>query len=59
MNGAKTLGGVYAIVTNRGVTTIDGLKTLAEEVKTSGNISSVHGDDHAHPTPMGCGFFKL
>jgi len=59
MNGPKTLGGLYAIATNRGVTTIDGLKTLVEEVKTNGHIPSVHGDNHADPRPMGCGFFKL
>jgi len=59
MNGPKTLGGVYAIATSRGVTDIDGLKTIVEEVKKNGYVPSVHGDDHAHPAPMGCGFFKL
>jgi len=59
MNGPKTLGGVYAIATNRGVTDIHGLKEIVEEVKKSGHVPSVHGDDHAHPAPMGCGFFKL
>jgi len=59
MNGPKTLGGVYAIATNRGVTSIDGLKNIVEEVKQNGHVPSVHGDDHAHPAPMGCGFFKL
>jgi len=59
MNGPKTLGGVYAIATNRGVTDIDGLKKIVEEVKKSGHVPSIHGDDHAHPAPMGCGFFKL
>jgi len=59
MNGPKTLGSVYAIATNRGVTDIDGLKRIVEEVKQKGHAPSVHGDDHAHPAPMGCGFFKL
>jgi len=59
MNGPKTLGGVYAIATNRGVTDIDGLKAIVEEVKQKGHVPSMHGDDHAHPAPMGCGFFKL
>mmetsp|Transcript_41902 Transcript_41902/g.98205 ORF Transcript_41902/g.98205 Transcript_41902/m.98205 type:complete len:433 (-) Transcript_41902:273-1571(-) len=59
MDGPKSLGGVYAIATNRGVTDIDGLKAIVEEVKRSGSVPSVHGDDHAHPAPMGCGFFKL
>jgi len=59
MDGPKTLGGVYSIATNRGVTTIEGLKKIVEEVKSKGSVPSVHGDDHAHPAPMGCGFFKL
>lgn len=59
MNGPKALGGVYAIATNRGVTSIDGLKAIVEEVKQKGHVPSMHGDDHAHPAPMGCGFFKL
>jgi len=59
MNGPKTLGGVYAIASNRGVTDIDGLKKIVQEVKRNGHNPSVHGDDHAHPAPMGCGFFKL
>jgi len=59
MNGPKALGGVYSIATNRGVTTIDGLKDIVQEVKDAGYISSVHGDEHAHPAPMGCGFYKL
>ena len=25
----------------------------------AGYVPSVHGDEHAHPAPMGCGFFKL
>jgi len=59
MDGPKTLGGVYAIATNRGVTDIDGLKLIVKEVIEKGHVPSVHGDDHAHPAPMGCGFFKL
>mmetsp|Transcript_16104 Transcript_16104/g.20038 ORF Transcript_16104/g.20038 Transcript_16104/m.20038 type:complete len:422 (+) Transcript_16104:253-1518(+) len=59
MDGPKSLGGVYAIATNRGVTDLDGLKKIVEEVKGKGHIPSVHGDEHAHPAPMGCGFFKL
>lgn len=59
MNGPKTLGGVYAIATNRGVTTIAGLKKIVKEVIAAGHIPSCHGDEHAHPEPMGCGFFKL
>jgi len=59
MNGPKSLGGVYGIATNRGVTDIDGLKKIVEEVRLNGYVPSVHGDDHAHPAPMGCGFFKL
>lgn len=59
MDGPKSLGGVYAIATNRDVTDIDGLKAIVSEVKAKGHIPSVHGDEHAHPSPMGCGFFKL
>ena len=59
MDGPKTLGGVYAIATNRGVTDIDGLKLIVKEVIEKGHVPSVHGDDHTHPAPMGCGFFKL
>jgi len=59
MDGPKSLGGVYAIATNRGVTDLEGLKKIVEEVKSKGSVPSVHGDDHAHPAPMGCGFFKL
>ena len=28
-------------------------------LKQKGHVPSIHGDDHAHPAPMGCGFFKL
>lgn len=59
MDGPKSLGGVYAITTNRGITDVDGLKKVVEEVKAKGYVPSVHGDDHAHPSAMGCGFFKL
>merc|ERR1712115_752011 len=43
----------------RGITTIDGLKECVKEVLAKGFVPSVHGDGHAHPAPMGCGFFKL
>lgn len=59
MNGPKALGGVYALATNRGVTDIGGLKAICKEVITAGHVPSCHGDGHAHPAPMGCGFFKL
>merc|ERR1712157_201646 len=59
MDGPKTLGGVYAIATNRGVTSVAGLKEIVKEVKEAGFTPSCHGDGHAHPSPMGCGFFKL
>merc|ERR1712176_2619 len=59
MNGPKTLGGAYAIATNRGVTDLDGLKKIVKEINQQGHIASCHGDDHAQPAPMGCGFFKL
>jgi len=59
MDGPKALGGVYAIATNRGVTSLDGVKQIVKEVALKGSVASVHGDDHAHPAPMGCGFFKL
>ena len=59
MRGPKTLGGIYAIASVRGVTDLDGLKKIVEEVQGAGHIPSVHGDDHATPPPMGCGYFKL
>jgi len=59
MDGPKTLGGVYAIAVNRGVTDLDGIKAIVKEVTAAGHVPSCHGDDHAHPGPMGCGFFKL
>ena len=58
MDGPKTLGGVYAITTNRDINDIDGLKKVVQEVKAKVYVPSVHGDDCAHPSPMGCGFFK-
>ena len=54
MHGPKILGGVDAIATNCGVTDIDGLKKIVEEVKVKGPL---HGDNH--DSSMGCGFFKL
>lgn len=59
MRGPKTLGGVYAIATARGVRDLKGLKEIVQEVAAAGYVPSVHGDDHAEPAPMGCGFFKL
>ena len=59
MRGPKTLGGIYAIASLRGVTDLEGLKAIVAEVKKAGHVPSVHGDDHADPPPMGCGYFKL
>lgn len=59
MAGPKTLGGVYAIASLRGVTNKTDLEAIVKEVLDAGYIPSVHGDDHAHPSPMGCGYFKL
>lgn len=59
MRGPKTLGGVYAIASARGVRDLDGLKEIVDEVRREGFVPSVHGDDHAEPAPMGCGYFKL
>jgi len=59
MNGPKTLGGIYAIAVNRGVTDLAGIKAICKEVADAGHVPSCHGDEHAHPGPMGCGFFKL
>ena len=36
-----------------------GLQSIVGEVADAGYVPSVHGDDHADPAPMGCGFFKL
>lgn len=59
MRGPKVLGGVYGIAATRGVMDLDGLSAIVTEVEAAGYVPSVHGDDHAHPAPMGCGFFKL
>lgn len=59
MNGPKTLGGVYAIASLRGVRDLAGLGDVVREVQAAGHTPSVHGDDHADPPPMGCGYFKL
>lgn len=59
MRGPKTLGGVYAIASSRNIRDLDGLKGIVDEVREAGYVPSVHGDDHADPSAMGCGFFKL
>lgn len=59
MNGPKALGGIYAIASLRGVRDLAGLGDIVREVKAAGHTPSVHGDDHADPPPMGCGYFKL
>ena len=59
MRGPKTLGGIYAIASLRGITSLDGLRDIVAEVQDAGHVPSVHGDDHADPPPMGCGYFKL
>ena len=59
MRGPKVLGGVYGIAATRKVMDLEGLSTIVNEVAEAGYVPSVHGDDHAHPAPMGCGFFKL
>ncbi|MDD9942242.1 MAG: cadmium-containing carbonic anhydrase [Myxococcales bacterium] len=59
MRGPKTLGGVYAIASSRGVGDLAGLQTIVKEVAEAGYVPSVHGDEHAEPASMGCGFFKL
>ena len=59
MRGPKVLGGVYGIAATRKVMDLDGLTEIVQEVADAGYVPSVHGDDHAHPAPMGCGFFKL
>ena len=58
VNGLKALGGVYTIVTNRGLLSIDELKAIIEEVKQKWHGLSMHGDELAHSTPMGCEFSK-
>ena len=59
MQGPKVLGGVYGIAATRRVLDLDGLTAIVDEVANAGYVPSVHGDEHAHPAPMGCGFFKL
>ncbi len=59
MRGPKALGGVYAVASLRGWTTLEGLREAVELVRDAGYVPSVHGDDHADPAPMGCGYFKL
>ncbi|MBO6939336.1 MAG: hypothetical protein JJ863_30480 [Deltaproteobacteria bacterium] len=56
MQGPKTLGGVYAIASVRGVRTKAGLKKIVKEVQAKGYGASVHGDTCG---TMGCGYFKL
>ena len=58
MRGPKVLGGVYGIAATRGVMDLDGLTAIVGEVADAGYVPSVHGDEHAHPAPMGCGFFQ-
>jgi len=59
MRGPKVLGGVYGIAATRSVMDLDGLRAIVSEVADAGYVPSVHGDDHAHPAPIGCGFFEL
>lgn len=59
MRGPKTLGGLYAIASLRGVTEASDLTAIVSEVRDAGFVPSVHGDDHAEPGGMGCGYFKL
>ena len=59
MRGPKTLGGIYAIASLRGVRDLAGLRRIVGEVRDAGHLPSVHGDEHAEPPPMGCGYFKL
>lgn len=59
MQGPKVLGGIYGIAATRRVLDLEGLRGIVAEVADAGYVPSVHGDDHAHPAPMGCGFFKL
>lgn len=59
MRGPKVLGGVYGVAAARKVFDLNGLNDIVKEVAAAGYVPSVHGDDHAKPAPMGCGFFKL
>ena len=56
MKGPKMLGGAYAIANNRGVTSLEGLKGICQEIKKAGHVPSVHGDESGM---LGCGFCKL
>lgn len=59
MRGPKVLGGVYGVAATRSVLNLEGLTEIVAEVADAGYVPSVHGDQHADPAPMGCGFFKL
>ena len=59
MRGPKTLGGIYALASLRGITDVGGLAAIVDEVRAAGYGPSVHGDEHAEPQSMGCGYFKL
>ena len=52
----EMLGGAYAIANNRGVTSLEGLKGICQEIKAAGHVPSVHGDESGM---LGCGFCKL
>ena len=56
MKGPKMLGGIYGIAQNRGVTSLDQLKGICQEVRKAGHVPSVHGDAGGM---LGCGFCKL
>ena len=56
MKGPKMLGGIYGIAQNRGITSLDQLKGICQEVKKAGHVPSVHGDAGGM---LGCGFCKL
>lgn len=55
MDGPKALGGIYAIASLRGATSLYDLKAITKEVAERYK-PCVHGDDHG---PLGCGYFKL
>ena len=57
MRGPKTLGGIYAIASMRGVSDAAGLAAIVNEVREAGFVPSVHGDEHSGG--MGCGYYKL
>ena len=56
MAGPKMLGGAYAIANNRGISTVEELKGICQEIKAAGHVPSVHGDAGGM---LGCGFCKL